>query len=99
MKITIDISETIRVAPYETIRPGISIEFEVPEGADVKEFYLKKYRDVKNLWNLHLYNLLYDTTQRTKVKDIFEHAQNLILGPEKFPMFKLKKKKKKKKEV
>jgi len=93
MRITIEISQTIRVAPYEMIKPTIGMEFEVPEGADVKKFYLEKYREVKKIWNLHLYNLLYDTKHREKAKSIYEYAQSLVLDQEVFLTFKSMKKK------
>ena len=90
MKITIEISQTIRVVPYEMIKPGISMEFEVPEGIDIKEFYKEKYKEVKQVWNMHLYNLLFDTSQRSKAQDAFDYAKTLILEGEKFPTFRLK---------
>ncbi len=93
MKIVIEISQTIRVAPYEMIKPTIGMEFEIPEGADVKKFYLEKYREVKKIWNLHLYNLLYDTKRREKVESIYEYAQSLVLDQETFLTFRPKKKK------
>jgi len=97
MKINITISETIRVAPYEVIKPGISCEYEVPQGVtDVAVFYQEKYREVKRLWNMHLYNMLYNTSKRSGTKDVFDFAEDLLLGKEKFPIFKLKKQKTKK---
>lgn len=94
-EIYIEISEGIRVAPYEIIKPTIGIKFEVPEEVNIEEFYKEKYRVVKRLWNMHLYNLLYNTSQRHKKDSAFDYAQQLILSKEKFPTFIIKKKKKK----
>ena len=38
-KIVITIAENIRGKPYEILKPNISVEYEVPEGADIEEFY------------------------------------------------------------
>lgn len=95
MKILIEISQTIRIAPYTMVKPTIGIEFEVPEGTDVKEFYLEKYREVKKIWNLHLYNLLYDTKNREAAENLYKYVQTLVLDQEKFLKLKPKKKKKK----
>lgn len=86
-QLTIIITESIRIAPYETIKPSISMSFDIPSGTDVEEFYKKKYRIVKRIWNLHLYNLLYNTSQRHKAETIFSFAENLILKNEGFPTF------------
>ena len=100
MKINITISETIRVAPYEVIKPAISCEYEVPQGVtDVAVFYQAKYREVKRLWNMHLYNMLYSTSTRGGHDNIFDFAEELLLGKEKFPTFKLRKQKKQKEKV
>ena len=93
MKITITINEAIRVAPYEVVKPSISIEYEVPRGVtDVEEFYKEKYREVKRIWNMHLYNMLYNTTNRNQIGDVHKYAEQLVLGKEKFPKFILNKK-------
>ena len=94
MKIVITINESIRVAPYEVIKPSISIEYEVPQGiVSIDDFYKEKYKEVKRIWNMHLYNQLYSTSKRHASEDIFEFAQDLIIGKEKFPTFVLKPKK------
>ena len=99
MKITITINEAIRVAPYEVVKPSISIEYEVPRGVtNIEEFYKEKYREVKRIWNMHLYNQLYSTSKRHKAEDIFEFAQDLVLGKEEFPTFVLKENSKRKGE-
>jgi len=91
MKITITINESIRVAPYEVVKPSISIEYEIPRGVtDISKFYKEKYKEVKRIWNMHLYNQLYSTSKRHASDDLFEFAQDLILGKEKFPTFVLK---------
>ena len=90
MKINITISENIRTRPYEIIKPTISMEFEVPEGEDIQDFYQEKYRVVKRIWNMHLYNLLYNVDVRKNSKSVFDFAEDLVLGKEKFPKFILK---------
>jgi hypothetical protein len=100
MKITITINESIRVAPYEVIKPSISIEYEVPQGTiSIDDFYKEKYREVKRIWNMHLYNQLYSSSKRHKTEDLFEFAQDLVLGKEQFPTFVLKTKKKENKDA
>lgn len=89
-RITIDITEAIRVRPYEVIKPSISITFDVPRGVNLEKFYLMKYKEVKRIWNLHLYNLLYNTRARHAAPNIFDYAEDLVLGKEKFPTFKPK---------
>ncbi len=93
--ITIEISQTIRAKPYETIKPTISMVFPIPSrpDLDMAEFYREKYKEVKKIWNLHLYNILFDVSRRNKLKDVFEHAKNLVIGGETFPTFKKKPKK------
>ena len=92
MKISITIAENIRVKQYEIIKPTISMEFEVPEGVEIQDFYQEKYRVVKRIWNMHLYNMLYNTTNRNQIGDVHKYAEQLVLGTEKFPKFILKKK-------
>jgi len=92
-QINIEISETIRLAPYEVIKPSISMTYEVPEEADIKEFYQEKYREVKKLWNMHLYNQLYNSSNRIDMEDTWAFAQKMVSGKEKFPVFKSKNKK------
>ena len=100
-KITIEISQTIRVRPYETIKPSIAMDFDLPKTWDEMDekrktaWYRERYKDVKKIWNLHLYNLLYDTSKRHKAEDVFEYAQDLVLGEETFPTFKKKRKQQK----
>jgi len=89
-KITIEISETIRGKPYEVIKPTISVTYTVPNGEDLEKFYKRKYKDVKRIWNLHLYNMLYNTSRRHKSKSIYKFAESLIADEEKFPTFKIK---------
>ena len=90
MKINITIAENIRTRPYEIIKPTISMEFEVPEGKDIQDFYQEKYRVVKRIWNMHLYNMLYNVDVRKNSKSVFDFAEDLVLGKEKFPKFILK---------
>jgi hypothetical protein len=92
MKINITIAENIRTRPYEIIKPTISMEFEVPEDEDIQDFYQEKYRVVKRIWNMHLYNMLYNTTNRNQIGDVHKYAEQLVLGKEKFPKFILNKK-------
>lgn len=92
-QITIIITESIRIAPYETIKPSISMSFDIPLNTDIEEFYKRKYRIVKRIWNLHLYNLLYNTSRRHKAETVFGFAEDLILKNEGFPTFKNKGKK------
>tara|TARA_B100000902_G_C27000981_1_gene759852 strand:- start:165 stop:461 length:297 start_codon:yes stop_codon:yes gene_type:complete len=93
-KITITIAENIRVKQYEIIKPAISMEYEVPEGVDLEEFYQEKYRETKRLWNMHLYNMVYNVDVRRDAKNLHEYVDNMILGRERFPVFKLDKKEK-----
>ncbi len=94
-RINIEISETIRVAPYEVIKPTISVSYDIPEGRDIDEFYKEKYREVKRTWNKHLFNLLYNSKIRLEEEDIWAYAHKMVSGREKFPVFKPKKKKEK----
>lgn len=94
IEIYIEINEGIRVAPYEIIKPIIGMKFEIPDGANIEDFYKEKYRVVKRMWNLHLYNLLYNTSQRHKHDNAYNYAQALISGKEKFPTFVIKNNKK-----
>jgi membrane-bound lytic murein transglycosylase MltF len=89
-KITITIGESIRVQPYETIKPIVTVEFEVPDNEDLEEFYQEKYKETKRIWNMHLYNLLYNADVRKNSKSVFDFAEDLVLGKEKFPKFILK---------
>tara|TARA_R100000008_G_C3586267_1_gene172574 strand:+ start:2805 stop:3110 length:306 start_codon:yes stop_codon:yes gene_type:complete len=91
-KITITIAENIRSKPYEILKPTISVEYEVPDGWEVQEYYELKYREVKRIWNMHLYNMVYNTEKRTEIGDIKEYAKEMVLGKESFPVFKLTKK-------
>ena len=93
-KITITIGENIRTKPYEIIKPTVSMEYEVPDGVDAEEFYQEKYREVKRIWNMHLYNMVYNTDIRATCKNINEYADSMVLGREKFPVFKLTKEEK-----
>ena len=99
--ITIGISQTIRTQPYEMVKPSIDISFDLPSGTsldtelDIEEFYKEKYPEVKRIWNLHLYSLLYDTTKRRKAGSAFKHVQSLI-SEETFPTYRVKKKPSKK---
>ena len=36
------------------------MEYEVPDGVNLEEFYQEKYREVKRIWNMHLYNMVYN---------------------------------------
>lgn len=90
-KITITIAENIRGKPYEILKPNISMEYEVPDGADLEEFYQEKYREVKRIWNMHLYNMVYNTEKRNEFGDIKEYAKDMVLGKESYPVFKLTK--------
>lgn len=92
--INIEISESIRVAPYEVVKPTISVSYEVPEDADLEAFYKEKYREVKRIWNKHLFNLLYNSKVRLE-EDVWAYAHKMVSGKEKFPVFKPKTKKKK----
>lgn len=91
-KITITIAENIRSKPYEILKPNISVEYEVPEGVDIQEFYQEKYCEVKRIWNMHLYNMVFNTDKRHEFNSIKEYATNMVLGKENFPVFKLTKK-------
>lgn len=90
-KIVITIAENIRGKPYEILKPNISVEYEVPDGENIEEFYQEKYREVKRIWNMHLYNMVYNTDQRNGSKNLKEYAREMVLGKESFPVFKLKK--------
>jgi hypothetical protein len=48
---------------------------------------------------MHLYNQLYSSSKRHKTEDLFEFAQDLVLGKEQFPTFVLKTKKKENKDA
>ena len=89
-RITIEISETIRGKPYEVIKPSISVAYDVPDGENLEDFYKKKYKEVKRIWYLHLYNMLYNTSRRHKTKSLYKFAEGLIADEEKFPTFKVK---------
>ena len=89
-KITIKISESIRVAPYEVIKPEIAMEFEVPDDVNLEDFYREKYKVVKRIWNMHLYNQLFNVKKRQKEDNVFEFARMLMKGKEEFPTFKFK---------
>ena len=89
-KITITIGESIKVQPYETIKPIVTMEYEVPEDKDLEDFYQEKYKETKRIWNMHLYNLLYNVDVRKNSKSVFDFAEDLVLGKEKFPKFILK---------
>ena len=89
-KITITIGESIRVQPYETVKPVVTMEFEVPDGVNLDDYYQEKYKEVKRIWNMHLYNLLYNVDVRKNSKSVFDFAEDLVLGKEKFPKFILK---------
>lgn len=82
--ITIEISETIRVAPYEVIKPGITGTFEIPPGVDVDEFYQECYRELKRLWNKQLINMLHNSDKRMETEDVKSFALDLLHGKEKF---------------
>ena len=90
-KIVITIAENIRGKPYEILKPNISVEYDVPEGADIEEFYQEKYREVKRIWNMHLYNMVYNLDKRHDTKSLKEYARDMVLGKESFPVFKLNK--------
>jgi len=94
-RITIKIAEGIRVAPYEVIKPEIAMEFDVPDDVDLEKFYREKYKEVKRIWNLHLYNLLFNTDARQKANNVFDYATELVKFNEKFPTFVFKDKEKK----
>lgn len=93
-KIVITIAENIRGKPYEILKPNISMEYEVPDGINLEEFYQEKYREVKRIWNMHLYNMVYNTEKRNEFGDIKEYAKEMVLGKESYPVFKLTKKEK-----
>ena len=86
-KITITIGESIRVQPYETVKPVVTMEFEVPDGVNLDDYYQEKYKEVKRIWNMHLYNILYNVDVRKNSKSVFDFAEDLVLGKEKFPKF------------
>jgi len=94
-QITIEISEGIRVAPYEIIKPMISMTYDVPEDVDLEDFYKEKYREVKRIWNKHLFNQLYNSKVRLEDEDVWAYAHKMVSGKEKFPVFKPKTKKEK----
>ena len=48
-KITITVGESIRVQPYETIKPVVTMEYEVPDDVDLDEYYQEKYKEVKRI--------------------------------------------------
>ena len=89
-KISITIGESIRVQPYETVKPIVTVDYEMPDSADIDEFYQEKYKEVKRIWNMHLYNMLYNVDVRKNSKSVFDFAEDLVLGKEKFPKFILK---------
>lgn len=93
--INIEISEGIRVAPYEIIKPTISVSYEVPDNVDLEDFYKEKYREVKRIWNKHLFNQLYNSKVRLEEEDVWAYAHKIVSGKEKFPVFKHKPKNKK----
>ena len=93
-KITITISHTIRVQPYEMIKPEVSMDFEVPEGTDLDEFYQEKYKEVKRFWNKLLYNHVFDLKNRNDIDNIYAYAKDLVTGKEIIPTFKQKPNKK-----
>ena len=72
--------------------PGYSKARNASDGEDIQEFYQEKYRVVKRIWNMHLYNMLYSTTNRNQINNVHQYAEQLVLGKEKFPKFILNKK-------
>ena len=92
--ITVSIGETIRLREWENIKPIISAEFDVPEDCDsIEQYYNDCYRVIKKVFNLHLYNMLFNTQERKKSDSLINFVSELITGKERFPKFKFKEKK------
>jgi len=91
--INVGITETIRHAEFQNIKPSISAEFDVPEDCqNLQQFYIDCYKVVKKVWNMHLYNMLFNTQQRKEASSLMEFAGTLVTGKEKMPKFKFKEK-------
>jgi hypothetical protein len=91
--ITISIGETVRHKEWENIKPEVSAEFNVPEDCDnLDQYYNECYKVLKKVFNLHLYNMLFNTQERKKSDSLINFITELITGKEKFPKFKFKEK-------
>ena len=83
-KISITIGESIRVQPYETVKRIVTMDYEVPDSVDLDDFYQEKYKEVKRIWNMHLYNMLYNVDLRKIAKVYLTLLKIWYLGKRNF---------------
>jgi len=77
---TISIGETINLGNFESIKPEISVEFDgdaLKDNRALSEIYQELYPEVKRIFNMHLFNLLFDVQSRRKADSAFSYILNL----------------------
>ena len=91
VKMTISIGETINLGNYESVKPEITVEFnwdELKDQREISEIYQELYPEVKRLFNMHLYNLLFDVQTRREADSPFSYVLSLKEKGEKSHYFK-----------